>query len=99
MWIQERQRNNRHDLHSKTASKEMPGTECGPLHDFFVDLTKAFDTVSREGLWKIYGKVWLSCQVHIATVRQFHDGLFGRVQNDGEFSDLFPLTELSKTVY
>ena len=32
-WIQERQRNNRHDLHSKTASREMPGTECGPLHD------------------------------------------------------------------
>ena len=23
----------RHDLHSKTASREMPGTECGPLHD------------------------------------------------------------------
>ena len=30
----------------------------------FVDLTKAFDTVSREGLWKIMAKVWLSCQIH-----------------------------------
>ena len=29
----------------------------------FVDLTKAFDTVSREGLWKIMA-VWLSCQIH-----------------------------------
>ena len=28
-----------------------------------VDLTKAFDTVSREGLWKIMA-VWLSDQVH-----------------------------------
>ena len=26
-------RNNRHDLHSTTASRKMPGTECGPLHD------------------------------------------------------------------
>ena len=33
MWIQERQRNNRHDLYSTTASRKMPGTECGPLHD------------------------------------------------------------------
>ena len=28
----------------------------------FVDLTKAFDSVSREGL-ENYGKVWLSCQI------------------------------------
>ena len=28
MWIQKRQRDNRHDLHSKTASGEMPRTEC-----------------------------------------------------------------------
>ena len=37
-----------------------------PLHDLymsFVDLTKAFDTASREGLWKIMA-VWLSDQVH-----------------------------------
>ena len=34
------------------------------LNMTFVDLTKAFDTVSREGLWKIMVKVWLSCQIH-----------------------------------
>ena len=28
----------------------------------------------------------------IAMVRQFHDGLLARVQNDGEFSDPFPVT-------
>ena len=27
------------------------------LYMTFVDLTKAFDTVSREGLWKIMAKV------------------------------------------
>ena len=33
------------------------------LYMTFVDLTKAFDTISREGLWKIMA-VWLSDQVH-----------------------------------
>ena len=33
------------------------------LNMTFVDLTKAFDTVSRDGLWKIMA-VWLSTQIH-----------------------------------
>ena len=57
----------------------------------FVDLTKAFDTVSREGLWKIMAKFGYPAKF-IAMVRQFHDGMLARVQNDGEFSDLFPVT-------
>ena len=28
----------------------------------------------------------------IAVVRQFHDGMLAKVQNDGEFSDPFPVT-------
>ena len=38
-----------------------------------------------------YGKVWLSCQSH-SNGEQFHDGMLARVQNDGEFSDPFPVT-------
>ena len=61
------------------------------LYMTFVDLTKAFDTVSREGLWKIMAK--FSCPAKfIAMVRQFHDGILARVQNDGESSDPFPVT-------
>ena len=30
--------------------------------------------------------------IFIAMVRQFQDGMLARVQNDGEFSDLFPAT-------
>ena len=57
----------------------------------FVDLTKAFDTVSREGLWKIMTK--FDCLTKfIAMVRQFHDGMLARAQTDGEFSDPFPVT-------
>ena len=57
----------------------------------FVDLIKAFDTVSREGLWKIMAKFVCPAKF-IAMVRQFHDGMLTRVQNDGEFSDPFPVT-------
>ena len=57
----------------------------------FVDLTNAFDTVSREGLLKIMAK--LGCPAKfIAMVRQFHDSMLAGVQNDGEFSDPFPVT-------
>ena len=33
------------------------------LYMTFVDLTRSFDMVSRDWLWKI-GKVWLSTQIH-----------------------------------
>ena len=57
----------------------------------FVDLTKAFDTVSRDGLWKIITKFGCPSR-YLAMVRQFHDGMQARVQNDGEYSELFPVT-------
>ena len=59
------------------------------LYMTFVDITKAFDTVS--GLWKIMAK--FGCPPRfIAMVRQFHDGMQARVQNDGEFSKPFEVT-------
>ena len=61
------------------------------LYMTFVDLTKTFDTVSCEGLWKIMAKFGCPTKF-IAMVRQFHDGMLARVQNDGEFSDPFPVT-------
>ena len=87
MWIHKRQRDNTHDLHSKTASREMQRTECRSIHDV-CHLTKAFDTVSRDGLWKIMAKFGYPPRF-MAMVRQFHDGMQARVQNDGEFSEPF----------
>ena len=58
------------------------------LYMTFVDLTKAFDTVSRDGLWKIMTKFGCPPR-YIAMVRQFHDGMQARVQNDGEYSEPF----------
>ena len=61
------------------------------LYMTFVDFTKAFDTVSRKSLRKSIAK--LGCPTKfIAMVRQFHDGMLARVQNDCEFSDPLPVT-------
>ena len=61
------------------------------LYMTVVDLTKAFDTVSRQGLLKSIPK--FSCPAKfIAMVRQFNDSMLARVQNDCEFSDPFPVT-------
>ena len=35
-----RQSDNRHDLHSKTASGEMPRTECRSIHDVRLSLMR-----------------------------------------------------------
>ena len=61
------------------------------LYMTFVDLTRAFDTVSRSGLWKIMAK--FGCpDKFIALVRSFHDGMQVRVQDDGELSEPIPVT-------
>ena len=61
------------------------------LYMAFDDLIKAFETVGRDGLWKIMAK--FGCPPgHIAMVRQFHDAVEARVQNDGEFSEPFEVT-------
>ena len=65
----------------------MYGTAARPLHD----LTKAFDTVSRDGLWKIMGKFHCP-STFIAVVCQLHDGVMARVLDDGESSEAFPVT-------
>ena len=45
------------------------------LYMTFVDLPKAFDTVSCDGLWKIMTKFGCPAKF-IAMVRQFHDGMY-----------------------
>ena len=54
----------------------------------FVNLTKAFETVSRDGLEKIMAK--FGCPpIFIAMMRQFHDGMQALDQNDGEYPEPF----------
>ena len=57
----------------------------------FVDLTKALDTVSRDGLLKIMAK--FGCPPRfIAMVGEFHNGMQARVKNDVEYFEPFPVT-------
>ena len=95
VWIQKRQRGNRHDLHSKTASGEMPGTECRSIHDVLSTSTKLLTQLVVMGLWEIIAKFGCPSRF-IAVVRQFHDGMQARVQNDGEFSEPFEVTNWVK---
>ena len=61
------------------------------LYLTFVDLTKAFDSVCREGLWRIMAK--FGCpQKLITMVRQFHDGMMASVQDQSASSASFSVT-------
>nr|VZI51958.1 unnamed protein product [Spirometra erinaceieuropaei] len=61
------------------------------LYSTFVDLTKAFDTVNREGLWKIMQK--FGCPGRFTQmVRQLHDGMMARVTDNGAVSEAFAVT-------
>ncbi|BHF61132.1 hypothetical protein SprV_0100410300 [Sparganum proliferum] len=61
------------------------------LYSTFVGLTKAFDTVNREGLWKIMHK--FGCPERFTQIlRQLHDGMPTRVTENGAVSEAFALT-------
>ncbi|BHF76310.1 hypothetical protein SprV_0501940800 [Sparganum proliferum] len=61
------------------------------LFSTFVDLTKAFDTVNREGLWKIMQK--FGCPERFTQMaRQLHDGMMARVTDNGAVSEAFAVT-------
>nr|VZI11771.1 unnamed protein product [Spirometra erinaceieuropaei] len=61
------------------------------LYSTFVDLTKAFETVNREGLWKIMQK--FGCPERFTQmVRQLHDGMMARVTDNGAVSEAFAVT-------
>ena len=61
------------------------------LFTTFVDLTKAFDSVSRNGLWKILAK--FGClEKFVKIISLFHDGMVARVLNDGGSSEPFQVT-------
>ena len=61
------------------------------LYSTYVDLTKAFDTVSRDGLSRIMAK--FGCPPRfISMVRQFHVGMQARVRDNGAVSESFTVT-------
>ena len=61
------------------------------LYTTYIDLIKTFDMVSRDDLCGIMVKYGCP-EKFINIVRQFHDGMHARVQNNGESSVVFPIT-------
>lgn len=58
------------------------------IYILFVDLTKAFNTVSREVLWSILSK--LGCTLKFAkSIKSFHNGMMTHVVENGSVSDHF----------
>ena len=60
------------------------------LYHCFVDLSKAFDTVNREALWKVLAKCGCPPKF-IKMLRCFHDGMQARINFGGDLSEPFPV--------
>ena len=59
------------------------------LYASFVDLTKAFDNISRDGLWNILAR--LGCPLKFLMI-QHHEGQEGQVKHNGSLSGSFPIS-------
>ena len=59
---------------------------CMPLYQVFVDLTKAFDTVNRDALWRIFGKIGCP-QSFVDKFRQLHRNMKAQVNFNGQLSE------------
>ena len=59
-----------------------------PLYVAFIDLTKAFDLVSREGLFKILPKIGCPPKLQ-SLIESFHSNMQGTVQFNGSTSEPF----------
>ena len=62
-----------------------------PLYLAFIDLTKAFDLVSRSGLFSLLQKVGCPPKL-LGMITSFHDNMKGTVQYNGSSSDSFPIS-------
>ena len=61
-----------------------------PLFLAFVDLTKAFGTVNREGLYLAHSNIGCHPKL-LSLVRCFHQNMKGTVQFDGSLSEPFDI--------
>lgn len=61
-----------------------------PLYVAFIDLTKAFDYVSRDGLFKLLPKTGCPPKL-LSLIKSFHDNMQGTVQFNGDSSKPFSI--------
>ena len=65
------------------------------LYLLFIDLTKAFDTVNREGLWCILEKAGCP-KLFVSLIRSFHDNMKVSVREGSDKSPSFGVTSGTK---
>ena len=65
------------------------------LYMVFIDLTKAFDTVNRDALWKVLKKLGIPDNM-LNVIISFHDGMRASVVSNGESSDPFNVANVTK---
>ena len=70
--------------------KEKCKAQQQPLFVAFMDLTNAFDLVSRDGLFKILPKIGCLPRL-LNTIRSFHEEMKGTVVFDGSTPDPFDI--------
>ncbi|TWW59286.1 R2 Retrovirus-related Pol polyprotein from type I retrotransposable element [Takifugu flavidus] len=61
-----------------------------PLYMAFIDLTKAFDLVSRSGLFQLLERIGCPPQL-LRILQSFHTDMHGTIQFDGSTSDPFKI--------
>ena len=61
-----------------------------PLYIAFTDLTKAFDLVSRDGLFMVLPKIGCPPKL-LSMIESFHTDTKGTVQINGSFSETFEI--------
>ena len=61
-----------------------------PMYIAFIDLTKAFDLVSRDGLFKAFHKIGCPPRLH-SLIESFHSNMKGTVQFNGNLSEPFDM--------
>ena len=66
-----------------------------PLYIAFIDLTKAFDLVSRSGLFQVLEKVGCPPQL-LTIIKQLHENMQGTVHFNGAKSEAFPVSSVVK---
>ena len=81
--------NNRHDLLPSTVTREVQRTAYA-MYIAFIDLTKAFDLISKDGLFKVLPKI--GCPLKLQSmIGSFHTDTKGTVQFNGSFSEPFEI--------
>lgn len=62
-----------------------------PLYMAFIDLTKAFDLVSQDELFRLLQKI--GCPPHLLTIiRSFHENTYSAVSFSSATSDAFSIS-------